>query len=54
LRSMWTRNWVGARRCISCKIARAEAEGEYENHRRRSIYVRYLVTVRLTRYRLCF
>ena len=27
--------------CISCKTALAEAEVEYENHRSRSIYVRY-------------
>jgi len=29
--------------CISCKTALAEAEVEYENHRSRSIYVRYPV-----------
>ena len=30
--------------CIHCKTALAEAEVEYENHRSRSIYVRYPVT----------
>jgi isoleucyl-tRNA synthetase len=29
---------------ISCKTARAEAGVQYENHRRRSIYVSYPVT----------